>query len=56
MSVPLICMLCTPLAALKTDGEHVGKVVDVLGGFGTNDTLLVQLATNADDVINSRTR
>jgi hypothetical protein len=35
---------------------YVGRVVDLISGTGTHDTLVVQLATNADDIRQSRVR
>jgi hypothetical protein len=34
----------------QTTGEYVGVVIDVLSGFGTHDTLLIQLKLSADDI------
>ncbi|GFH08157.1 hypothetical protein HaLaN_03075 [Haematococcus lacustris] len=45
-----------PLAMIKGSREYLGLVVDVFSGFGTYDTLLVQLALTAQDIQASRSR
>ena len=48
--------LLLPSALLQETGQYVGEVVDVISGTGTHDTLVLQLALNAQDISNSRTR
>ncbi|KAJ9527343.1 hypothetical protein QJQ45_025608 [Haematococcus lacustris] len=43
-------------AFVKGSREYLGQVVDVFSGFGTYDTLLVQLALTAQDIQASRSR
>ncbi|GAX75428.1 hypothetical protein CEUSTIGMA_g2872.t1 [Chlamydomonas eustigma] len=43
-------------AFLQREAKYIGKVIDLLSGFGTHDTLLLQLRPTAEDLREARSR
>jgi len=41
---------------LQEDGRYVGRVIDLFSGFGTHDTLQLQLRPTRDDLDASKAR